>query len=693
MQSVQRADDREMAEAGVEPRRLHHDGTDPARARPVRGPSSGRSVSQVAQPPLRIVEGVAAGPVAEVHVAHDPDRPRARRGCGRSRRCRRRAAISSAVSGCSAVRQRIEHVAARAGDAQAVRADGVEQGGGGHGDRPIAPRQAVLDHRSARRTRWACHGQPSRPCSSARSRSSAPVTAPRHRRQSGVGEPERIDRAVAGAPRARSGGLARGLPARVSAHPSASAARALGAARVAARAASSTACRGSPWSASNSASSTSVSTPAASSSRSLGARRARRCVAPAFAAGGELASRRARSRTRGGGGARRAPQSPSAPCVGEPSSRCERRAARHALAWPGHSASAWREARAAPRARRPRRRSSSPSSARTYGDVLGRGAAGATARRIASTAPGQVAAQLTQVRHPRVAREVRPAVDHRLQLALASSSGRARRARRRGSARRSSPARAPSVRAPRKSWRASASSPAVREGVLGPRRPEDPGGLRVEGRVSRSRALAAGTPPPARAQIAAAAADCALQAGDVGGGAGEHGPLDRRAPGQPRRPGEHRERERRRRQHDERATASADRRLRDRGVGGLDAPELGREAAVGQRDVRERRAERLVVRVDAVAERDLLAALLGLEQRAARSRAARCRSTSSASRRPFGNPAVSPASTPKRFGSAVGGTPRLNFSVSAGTASWARSASGRGRRSAAPARCPCGRSP
>ena len=39
--------------------------------------------------------------------------------------------------------------------------------------------------------------------------------------------------------------------------------------------------------------------------------------------------------------------------------------------------------------------------------------------------------------------------------------------------------------------------------------------------------------------------------------------------------------------------------------------------------------------------------------------------TSSASRRPFGKPAVSPASTPKRFGVALGGTPRLSLSVSA----------------------------
>src|SRR4051794_22562306 len=39
--------------------------------------------------------------------------------------------------------------------------------------------------------------------------------------------------------------------------------------------------------------------------------------------------------------------------------------------------------------------------------------------------------------------------------------------------------------------------------------------------------------------------------------------------------------------------------------------------------------------------------------------------TSSASRRPFGKPAVSPAMTPNRFGFAAGGTPRLIFSVSA----------------------------
>ena len=42
--------------------------------------------------------------------------------------------------------------------------------------------------------------------------------------------------------------------------------------------------------------------------------------------------------------------------------------------------------------------------------------------------------------------------------------------------------------------------------------------------------------------------------------------------------------------------------------------------------------------------------------------------TSSVSRRPFGNPAVSPASTPKRFGVGFGATPRLIFSVSVGGA-------------------------
>src|SRR3954453_1173370 len=39
--------------------------------------------------------------------------------------------------------------------------------------------------------------------------------------------------------------------------------------------------------------------------------------------------------------------------------------------------------------------------------------------------------------------------------------------------------------------------------------------------------------------------------------------------------------------------------------------------------------------------------------------------TSSPRRRPFGKPALSPASTPKRFSVADGGTPRLIFSVSA----------------------------
>ena len=59
-------------------------------------------------------------------------------------------------------------------------------------------------------------------------------------------------------------------------------------------------------------------------------------------------------------------------------------------------------------------------------------------------------------------------------------------------------------------------------------------------------------------------------------------------------------------------------RLRDRRVRRLDPPELRVEAAVGQRDVRERGPERLLVLVDAVAERDLLAALVGGQQRAAR---------------------------------------------------------------------------
>ena len=76
------------------------------------------------------------------------------------------------------------------------------------------------------------------------------------------------------------------------------------------------------------------------------------------------------------------------------------------------------------------------------------------------------------------------------------------------------------------------------------------------------------------------------------------------------------------------------------------------------------RPERLVVLVDAVAERDLLAALVGGSSAPAITRSSMS-VTSSASRRPFGNPATSPASTPKRFGFAAGGTPRLSFSVSA----------------------------
>jgi hypothetical protein len=41
--------------------------------------------------------------------------------------------------------------------------------------------------------------------------------------------------------------------------------------------------------------------------------------------------------------------------------------------------------------------------------------------------------------------------------------------------------------------------------------------------------------------------------------------------------------------------------------------------------------------------------------------------TSSPSRRPFGNPALSPPITPKRFSVSAGGTPRFSFSVSTGT--------------------------
>src|SRR6185503_2566811 len=44
--------------------------------------------------------------------------------------------------------------------------------------------------------------------------------------------------------------------------------------------------------------------------------------------------------------------------------------------------------------------------------------------------------------------------------------------------------------------------------------------------------------------------------------------------------------------------------------------------------------------------------------------------TSSPSRRPFGNPALSPPITPKRFSVSAGGTPRLSFRVSTGSGSF-----------------------
>ena len=93
--------------------------------------------------------------------------------------------------------------------------------------------------------------------------------------------------------------------------------------------------------------------------------------------------------------------------------------------------------------------------------------------------------QLAQVRDPRVGGEVRLAVDHRLQLALGvvvaaeldervDAHERALRCRR----------GAPSTSAPPKSWRASASSPAVASAVGRARRPQDALGAGVEGRVA-----------------------------------------------------------------------------------------------------------------------------------------------------------------------------------------------------------------
>ena len=67
--------------------------------------------------------------------------------------------------------------------------------------------------------------------------------------------------------------------------------------------------------------------------------------------------------------------------------------------------------------------------------------------------------------------------------------------------------------------------------------------------------------------------------------------------------------------------------------------------------------------------------------------------TSSASRRPFGKPAWSPASRPKRFGVARRRDAEVELQRVGRHRRSARSASGPGCRSAAPGRCPCGCSP
>jgi len=80
--------------------------------------------------------------------------------------------------------------------------------------------------------------------------------------------------------------------------------------------------------------------------------------------------------------------------------------------------------------------------------------------------------------------------------------------------------------------------------------------------------------------------------------------------------------------------------------------------------VRERRQERLVVGVHAVAERELLAALVGRQEEAADDAQLDVDDVVG-QRLPFGNPAESPPMTPKRFSVSAGGTPMFSFSVSA----------------------------
>ena len=346
--------------------------------------------------------------------------------------------------------------------------------------------------------------------------------------------------------------------------------------------------------------------------------------------------------------------------------------------------------------------------------------------------------QLAQVGDARVGGEVGLAVDHVLQRALglavaaeldqrvdehgvgrervgASARARCGRAERAAEVVAGERERAALGRARPASLRAP--SPAPREHAVGARR-------RSRGR--RSRAPSAGTRRRAarRTWSRGPARDGRLQAGDarvgvgVGGAAGaasDAGPASRRgaAPrrgraastGERRQEGERRGERGRRRERsgmDEGPVATARRCgtvphwVRRAAAGPARAPaRRGRvraEAVVGDGDVRERGPERLVVGSTPSPSGSCLPPCSGFSSAPAITRSSMS-TTSSPSRRPFGKPAVSPASTPKRFG--VGGRrdAQVDLERVGRHRRCRRSASGRGRRSAAPARCPCGCSP
>ena len=300
-------------------------------------------------------------------------------------------------------------------------AHGVEQGGqarGGHG-RVDAPR-AGLDHRA----RDARAGLPRLPVEAMRERDpqlppplarrpAASAASPAWARQTGSSEPSRSARA----PRP---GPPRGSPLRVSAQPSASAARMLGAA-------SQRAGRARPRAPGPVVGledreldvDVDPGAPAAAAARR---RRARGRAAPRPSARRRARSRRARRRTRAAAAASttrrerardRARASVAAPPRAQP-----RPPGRAPAGSPGRRASAAAIRRERRRAGRPRARSSSPSSALTYGVVLRRRAAGGDGQAHRARGAREVAVQLSQVGHPRVGGEVRFAVDHPLQLAL-----------------------------------------------------------------------------------------------------------------------------------------------------------------------------------------------------------------------------------------------------------------------------------